>query len=82
MKRFRDTWGRRLKPNPNLAVFANPAKGELMGTRVYAVEYQHAEDGDNYRHDFDGDDVSMVALPNGDIRLKRSKAHGPVWEEF
>ena len=53
-----------------------------MGTKVYAIEYRHAEDGQDYRHDF-GTAVRMVALDNGDILLRRAKtSDGALWEDF
>ena len=82
--RFKATWSARRRvtaPNPPLAIFANPP-GEVQGQQVYAVEYQHAEDGKNYRHDF-VDRVELVALPNGDALLRRAnRADGPLWEDF
>lgn len=69
-----------MKRNPGLAIYSNP--GGVMGTKVYAIEYRHAEDGKDYRHDFDTA-VRMIALENGDILLKRAKAtDGALWEDF
>jgi len=59
--------------NPGLVVYglANPPKGgALMSKRVYAVEYKHADDGGDYRHDCQAG-VSMWALGDGAILLRR-----------
>lgn len=94
MKRFAGTFSERKggRRNPPIAIFANPRpaslKGKvdrraLMGRQVFAIEYQHQEDGKDYRHDFEGGPVVMWALPNGDILLTRKRPEdGPVWEDF
>lgn len=45
----------RLRRNPSLVVVGNPPglpTGRLMGY-IHAIEYRHAEDGKNYRHEFE-----------------------------
>lgn len=72
-----------MKRNPGLAIYGNPP-GEVMGTFVYAIEYRHAEDDADYRHDFTGP-VEMIAMNNGDILLRRTKGSGfsqSLWEDF
>lgn len=52
---------------------------ELMSERVYALEYQHEEDGENYRHDF-GPGVEMWALDDGTVLLRHPRKL--LWGEF
>jgi len=62
---------RGLHTNPPLVIYANPPRGgELMSRRVYAVEYKHADDGEDYRHDCSRG-VAMFAVPGGGILLQR-----------
>lgn len=73
--------GKAPRENPDLLVLTNPPpRGELMGKRVYKIEYQHAKDGKNYFHDF-GSDVRMEALPDGSVRIYSTKGR-PVWGEY
>lgn len=62
---------RGLHTNPALVVYGNPPRGgELMSRRVYAVEYQHAADKQDYRHDC-ARGVSLYALGDGTLLLQR-----------
>lgn len=63
--------------NPPLAVYAlNPP----MSHRVYAIEYKHAEDGKDYRHDFQ---TGVLMAPQSDGSLViRHKANKPLVEDF
>jgi hypothetical protein len=66
--------------NPPLVIYGNPPKGgELMSRRVYAVEYKHAGDGEDYRHDC-GAGVNMYAVGKG-ILLQRPDGK-PLSREF
>lgn len=78
-RRTRRTSARRTRRNPPLAVFANPG-GTHLSERAYALEYQHAEDGKNYRHDF-GAGVCVVLLKDGSVLL-RHKNGKPLWGDF
>lgn len=72
---------RGLHANPALIVYGNPPKGgELMSRRVYAVEYQHSKDGEDYRHDCSRG-VNMWALGDGAILLQRPDRK-PLSREF
>lgn len=76
-----------------LGIHANPASipllgrdrnrigGERMSNRVLAVEYQHQEDGKEYRHDF-RPGVQMIAEADGNIRLQHSKPGHSLWEDM
>jgi hypothetical protein len=72
--------GSGIHTNPPLIIYGNPPKdGELMSRRVYAVEYRHAGDGEDYRHDCAAG-VSMYALGNA-IVLQRPDRK-PLSREF
>ena len=70
-----------LHRNPALVVYGNPPRGgECMSRRVYAVEYKHAADGEDYRHDCSAG-VSMYGLSDGGILLQRPDRK-PLSKEF
>lgn len=72
---------RRTRQNPPLAVFANPPHGgRLLSDRAYGLEYRHAGDGKDYRHDF-ATGVRIECMGDGSVRLYRMDRK-PVWEEF
>ena len=56
--------------NPPLVVMGfNPPKGKKLGVlshRVYALEYRHIGDGQDYRHDFAAG-VDLVVTSGGDV---------------
>jgi len=63
--------GRGIHANPPLVIYGNPPRGaELMSRRVYAIEYKHTGDGQDYRHDCAAG-VSMFAQGDGTIILQR-----------
>jgi hypothetical protein len=69
-----------LHRNPPLVVYLNPPKGaKLLGRRVYGLEYQHATDGKDYRHDF-GPKVRMYELPSGAVLLAHVDGNALVGE--
>lgn len=88
---FFETGFRRMKPGRKAAAHGrhtrrhtrmNPSGTRLqhlMSNRVYVVEYQHNEDGKNYKHEFGGG-VRMYALSNGDILLTHSTKK--LWGAF
>lgn len=54
---------RSVHANPPLIVWGNPpdsAESHLMSKRVYAIEYRHVDDDEDYRHPFAAG-VSMFA---------------------
>lgn len=63
--------------NPPLMIYGRNPPGPI-GQDVHAVYYTHAEDGEYYVHEFDGD-VEMVALDDGSVLLR---APVPLWEDF
>jgi hypothetical protein len=76
--------------NPPLVVYGlNPprrnfeakraARG-IMSHRVLGLEYKHARDREDYRHDFSRG-VQMYALDTGDILLTHEKGVN-LWKEF
>lgn len=78
---------RRERLNPLLGVVGNPPPGrtrragEKMATSVHEIRYTHVEDGENYRHPFETDDVEMFAMPDGSIRIA-SRTGRRLWDEF
>lgn len=79
---------RRHTRNPQLVVYNPPdmrvrrvAPGRVVGqiaSNVHEVRYQHAEDGELYKHPFNPG-VKMFALDSGEILLTSEK---PLWEDF
>lgn len=69
------------KPRPPKPPRENPRRA-LLGRRLYALEYQHAEDGERYRHDF-GRGVEMFAQSDGTVLLRhREHPRKRVWADF
>lgn len=74
--------------NPQLVVYNPPdlrvrrvAPGRVVGqiaSNVHEIRYQHAEDGEFYRHPFDPG-VKMFAINGGDILITSDV---PLWEDF
>lgn len=50
-------------PRPSGA-HIGPRGGQLIGTPS-RIEYRHADDGNEYYHDFEGGDIYLEALPDG-----------------
>lgn len=71
---FNDLW-----PKDN-DLRSNPPNNLHMSDRVYAIQYRHVEDGQDYEHRF-GPGVRMDAEPSGGIRLTHTKGR-PLSEEF
>lgn len=70
-----------LHKNPAIVVYGNPPAGlERLSKRVYGIEYQHAADGQDYRHDF-GSRVQMYETPSGAVLLAHLDGRRLV-EEF
>lgn len=79
-------WGLDLPNPPLLGVVGNPPgrrrhAGHRMATSVHEIRYTHAEDGANYRHEFETDDVQMFAMPDGSISI-RSRSGRRLWDDF
>lgn len=86
-------WGkkvvRRMKGNPTLAIL-NPGGraarypgGDpklLQSDRVYEIRYRHADDKQDYKHEF-APGVVMYALESGAILLQRLDGQ-PLWKDF
>lgn len=69
---------RTFKGNPPLTVFkANPPG--TMSERTWFLAYRHAEDGEDYIHDF-GPGVRMEAQEDGSVLL--SHPIRPIWRDF
>lgn len=72
--------------NPPLTILGNPPLPSglrivrQLSRRVYAVEYKHIQDGDDYRHDF-GSGVCMELLSDGSIRIY-SMTGKRLWKNF
>ena len=67
------------RANPPLAIF-HPNPPGVMSERVYHLAYRHAEDGENYIHEF-GPDVIMEAQEDGSIAVYHRNGR-PVWRDF
>lgn len=71
---------------PAVWIFANPGRGKktkgstILSRRMLAAEYVHAENGENYRHDFKAG-VTIEALPDGSVRIFRPDGK-PVIRNF
>lgn len=70
--------GGRLRRNPPLEIWSTNPPG-VMG-EVYDIRYQHADDGENYVHDF-GPGVELEALDDGEIHLSHRDGLA-LWQEF
>lgn len=72
------------RDNPDLLIFEpNPgdgAGGELIGERVHALSYRHAEDGGPYVHDF-GPEVELYGLEDGTVQLRHRRGRR-LWRDF
>lgn len=69
---------RGLKPNPPLTIFKSNPPG-VMSDRAWFLAYRHADDGEDYIHDF-GPDVHLEAQEDGSVCLWHPTR--PVWREF
>lgn len=79
---------RRLQSQVEQGYHRNPYKpfrivGE-MGSEVHSVAYTHAEDGRNYKHDFQGENAQLLAIErHGKKDLLITSSRGvPLWDEF
>ena len=73
---------RRTRKNPSLVTFANPRARVTaqLSKRVYAVQYRHVEDGQDYEHTFKTG-VCMELLSDGSVRIY-SRSGKPLWGDF
>ena len=78
---------RKLKKNPFVTVFGNPPdldfkklSAKLISRNVFMIAYKHANDKQNYKHDFDLPGISMFALSNGSILLIHKTKR--LWEDL
>lgn len=73
---------RRPRANPLMAIVGNPPRGRTSdwSNRVYAIQYRHASDGEDYDHDF-APGVCLRANTDGSVTLYRRDGR-PVWQEF
>ncbi|HEX3698904.1 MAG TPA: hypothetical protein VH374_26275 [Polyangia bacterium] len=71
--------------NPPLLIWPNPPSrtDEVLSTKVLAIEYVHAEDGQRYRHKFSAGD-SLVTMDRRGVKyLAIIRADGrPLWKDF
>ncbi len=69
------------RKNPALALIVpNPPRASDWSDRVYAIQYKHKQDGDDYEHEFERG-VCLRANTDGSVTLYRRDGR-PVWEEF
>mgnify|MGYP001056942834 CR=1 FL=1 len=66
-----------LRRTPPLVVFGNPP--ELISGDALEIAYIHADDGQPYIHEFEGN-VEIEALPDGSVLI--SHPTKPVWRDF
>lgn len=72
---------RAMRKNPSLVTFANPRKAvALLSKRAYAIQYRHAEDGNDYSHKFKAG-VCIELLSDGSVRLYRNDGKS-LWGDF
>jgi hypothetical protein len=83
---------RMAKRNPSLVVYNPPdlavrrmTREEhvvgIIGQNVHRIEYEHADDGNMYFHDFEPG-VKMIALEHGGDREILLTSDKPLWEDF
>lgn len=65
---------RKVRPNP-------PSRAGIISVDVHELRYRHAENGENYFHPFRRNDVELIAMSDGTLRL-RSRSGRPLWQEF
>jgi hypothetical protein len=53
---------------------------ELLSDRVIEIAYVHAQDGQEYQHDF-SPGVRMLLLRDGTVELRRPDGK-PLWKDF
>lgn len=81
IQNFREDVKPARKKNPALALIVpNPPHSSDWSDRVYAIQYKHKQDGDDYEHEFQRG-VCLRANTDGSVTLYRRDGR-PVWEEF
>lgn len=60
-------------------VSGSPA--HLIGMSVYEIRYRHANDGKDYKHPFERDDVLMLGMPDGSLKIE-SASGKKLWQNF
>lgn len=85
LRMLREQASRGLHKNPSESRMYTPFKiVGVIGTDVHFVAYQHADDGENYKHDFKGGNAEVLAvIRHGKKELLITSPTGkPLWEEF
>ncbi len=65
------------RSNPPLVIFGNPP--DVLSEDVVSIQYVHAEDGELYQHDFEGDVRGQVLADGGFLISHPTR---PVWRDF
>lgn len=58
-----------------------PTRAAVVSRDVHEIRYRHAENGLDYFHTFNRNDVELIAMSDGTLRL-RSRKGNPLWENF
>lgn len=53
----------------------------LIGISVYEIRYRHAADGQDYKHPFETDDVLLLGMPDGSLKIE-SATGKRLWQNF
>ena len=69
--------------NPRRGVFSAGNVVGKIGDDVHDVRYTHADDGENYEHEFSGEVEVWAVERNGKRELLLSHKRGlPLWDDF
>jgi len=67
--------------NPLVGILGNPPRGRQLASRVYRIEYRHAQGRHhNYQHAF-GPGTVAYCLPDGTILLRHTRGKR-LWKDF
>jgi hypothetical protein len=53
----------------------------MIGISVYEIRYRHAADGLDYKHPFETDDVMLLGMPDGSLKIE-SATGKRLWQNF
>lgn len=58
-----------------------PNRAGVISRDVHEIKYRHAENGLDYFHPFTRNDVELIAMTDGTLRI-RSRSGKPLWHNF
>lgn len=53
----------------------------MIGISVFEIRYRHAADGKDYKHPFETDDVILLGMPDGSLKIE-SASGNRLWQHF